>query len=1101
MQEKWEREKVFEVDAPSLEDTTPKFLATFPYPYMNGRLHLGHVFTLSKAEFAVGYERLKGKNAIFPFGLHCTGMPIRACADKIKYEIETYGNPPNFPIREKEEESTEKVVKADDLITKKGKSKKSKANAKKSDVKQFQWEIMEGSDIPKEEIPSFSEAEHWLEYFPPLAVEDLKYIGSKIDWRRSFITTDKNPYYDSFVRWQFLKIKEKAKIKFGERFTVFSPKDNGPCMDHDRQIGEGVLPTEYVLIKQEVLKPYPKVIESIPGIEGKKVYMVPATLRPETMFGQTNCWVLPSGDYGAFLMKNDEVFICTERSALNLSFQKQSEEWGKPNCLASFKGSDIIGAAIKAPLTKYEKIYVWPMFNVSTSKTTGVVTSVPSDSPHDYVAYRDVLKKKDLREKFGLTDDMVLPFELIPIIECPSLGNVSAKKVVEDMKIASQSEEARLEEAKTLVYNKGFYEGFMIVDGYHGRKSEDIRKEIRESLIEQGLALIYSEPSDRVVSRSNDECVVALIDQWFIEYGEEEWKKTALECLEKMETYSEEVRNLFMKSFDWMTHWACSRTYGLGTNLPWDDSYLIDSLSDSTIYMAYYTIAHILHSDLYGLKKGSGNINPSSMTPEVYDFIFLGKDKPKETDIKDETLDLMRREFMYWYPVDLRVSGKDLVPNHLLFWIYNHVLFFQPSQWPKGVRANGHILLDGKKMAKSEGNFITLRKGVDLFTADGTRFALADAGDGVDDANFAIKTADGAILKIHTLIEWVKDVLKTQLRDENESYTYTDEIFLNEMRATVELVQKSYERMEYKEVIKNAFYTFQIKREKYRIRCDSEKKNMHSGLIKRWIKTQAIILSPICPHFSEYVWSELLKEEKSIMYARWPEREEVDRNILIQDEYIERLLHQWRIDSMTLKKKIVESNGVPTMEIKIFKSFPKDIINLKKLYEKLYRDLGNNLPQKKDFVDAIRKDKDLNKILKRAMGYIDNLSSEFAVKGEEIFKLDIGFDEKSILELNHLYIKESISVDDVIILEDDNNNDDDDANWAYMPGKPSMSLRPYLYNNSTTIVNVGDVVKHKTRGEGTIVSTENCRYPYQVKVKMSNEEVILNINTITHVKK
>jgi leucyl-tRNA synthetase len=44
---------------------------------MNGRLHLGHVFSISKAEFAVGYRRLKGKRALFPFGFHCTGMPIK----------------------------------------------------------------------------------------------------------------------------------------------------------------------------------------------------------------------------------------------------------------------------------------------------------------------------------------------------------------------------------------------------------------------------------------------------------------------------------------------------------------------------------------------------------------------------------------------------------------------------------------------------------------------------------------------------------------------------------------------------------------------------------------------------------------------------------------------------------------------------------------------------------------------------------------------------------------------------------------------------------------------------------------------------------------
>lgn len=60
------------------------------------------------------------------------------------------------------------------------------------------------------------------------------------------------------------------------------------------------------------------------------------------------------------------------------------------------------------------------------------------------------------------------------------------------------------------------------------------------------------------------------------------------------ECFSDEVRKNFEASFDWLQEHACSRTYGLGTKLPWDESWLIESLSDSTIYMAYYTVSHLL---------------------------------------------------------------------------------------------------------------------------------------------------------------------------------------------------------------------------------------------------------------------------------------------------------------------------------------------------------------------------------------------------------------------------------------------------------------------------------------------------------------------------
>lgn len=102
IQKLWKEKRVFESSASLFKDgvefdkvavgefsnKNEKFFCTFPYPYMNGRLHLGHAFTVTKAEFQARYQRLLGKNVLFPFAFHCTGMPIPACADKLKREIE-----------------------------------------------------------------------------------------------------------------------------------------------------------------------------------------------------------------------------------------------------------------------------------------------------------------------------------------------------------------------------------------------------------------------------------------------------------------------------------------------------------------------------------------------------------------------------------------------------------------------------------------------------------------------------------------------------------------------------------------------------------------------------------------------------------------------------------------------------------------------------------------------------------------------------------------------------------------------------------------------------------------------------------------------------
>jgi leucyl-tRNA synthetase len=69
------------------EKNGSKYMVTFPYPYMNGYLHLGHAFSMSKAEFQIRYQRQRGKNVLFPQGFHCTGMPIQASANRLKAEI------------------------------------------------------------------------------------------------------------------------------------------------------------------------------------------------------------------------------------------------------------------------------------------------------------------------------------------------------------------------------------------------------------------------------------------------------------------------------------------------------------------------------------------------------------------------------------------------------------------------------------------------------------------------------------------------------------------------------------------------------------------------------------------------------------------------------------------------------------------------------------------------------------------------------------------------------------------------------------------------------------------------------------------------------
>jgi len=81
-------------------------------------------------------------------------------------------------------------------------------------------------------------------------------------------------------------------------------------------------------------------------LKGKQIYLVAATLRPETMFGQTNIWVRPDMKYIAHELKNGDVFVCTNRSARNMAYQGFTKDDGKVKVLVELVGQVFISLTI-----------------------------------------------------------------------------------------------------------------------------------------------------------------------------------------------------------------------------------------------------------------------------------------------------------------------------------------------------------------------------------------------------------------------------------------------------------------------------------------------------------------------------------------------------------------------------------------------------------------------------------------------------------------------------------------------------------------------------------------------------------------------------------
>ncbi len=766
--------------------------------------------------------------------------------------------------------------------------------------------------------------------------------------------------------------------------------------------------------------PTDAVFDVLRNYEGM-AYLGAATLRPETMYGQTNCWVGPDVEYGAFKMADSAVIVCTKRAALNMSYQGFMETEGKIECLATFSGAQLMGCALKGPLSVNPTIYVLPMFSVAADKGTGVVTSVPSNSPADYVALKDIKEKENLRKKYNIEDFKVLPFQPIPIIHTDALGDLGAETVVQQLSIKSQNDLVNLEKAKEIVYKDDFYSGIMLIGPHKGKPVQEAKNAIKDELVASTSAFIYFEPEGVVMSRSGDECVVALVDQWYIDYGEPSWRALADKCLSRMNCYSEEVRHQFASTLDWMKQWACSRSFGLGSRLPWDPTYLIESLSDSTIYMAYYTVAHILHEGSLDGSVSPNGIKPEQMTDAVWEWIFGESDDESaeqmsaSCDIGSALLSRMRNEFRFWYPMDMRVSGKDLVPNHLTFSIYNHVSIFPEKFWPLGMRANGHLLLNSQKMSKSTGNFMTIEEAIEEFGADATRLALADAGDSVEDANFLKDTANTAILRLFSQLEWFKEMLEgegaVKLREGGET-TFQDHIFCAEMNACIAKSKAAYDLTNYREALKEAFYGMQSARDSYReatvVHGDS---GMSKTLLLQFIEMQALLLAPITPHFSEYVWLELLKRPSSIMIEHYPEAKEIDHDLLCASAYLQSVTRSMRL---TLQNERCPKKGpakeLDSAEVFVAVSYPKWQEDALAILESLYDGNKGAFPADDVIVSSLKPLMTLGKPNKKLIPFVMEQKANVLTGGIKALNRQLPFDELKVLNENLDYLTKTIGL-------------------------------------------------------------------------------------------
>ena len=697
--------------------------------------------------------------------------------------------------------------------------------------------------VPEEDLEELKTPMGFAEYFIEHHYKKgMKQLGLSIDWRREFTTEDER--YSKFVTWQYETLKERGLLEKGLHPVNYCTNEQQPVTTHDILEGEEAEFQEFTLIR----------------FENDDAVFPMATLRPETVRGVTNAFVNPEGEYVRATV-DDETWMISAEAAEKFELQDRDVDIRE-----TFSGEGLIGTAVENPITG-TKVVILPASFVDPDNATGVVMSVPAHSPDDYVALQEAKDEADTIEaEYGVDADEIRAIEPVPILEIDDYGEIPARDAVEAAGVESSNNPA-LHGVTEDLYQAEFHGGRLLESygEFAGEVIEDVRERFREHHRETGAFDLMYEFTEEVICRCGGAVEVAQQDTWFLRYDDEEWKQKAREAADGLEAIPENTREQYYDTIDWLREWPCIRNYGLGTRLPWDDDFVIEPLSDSTIYMAYYTIAEHI-----------ADVPAEDLDREFFDVLFYGpegEDAPDgvEVDVSEpnERALELREEFDYWYPVDFRCSGNDLIRNHLTFFLFHHAELFPREHWPQGITVMGMGLLEGKSMSSSKGHVVLPGEAIERFGADTVRFFLLNSSEPWQDYDWRSEEVGATRDQLERFWNRAQEIVSMDVpAGAKDDLQPIDRWLLSKLQTTIREVTEALDGFETRTASQAVFFRFEEHLRWYRRRTDTDRPGARWTL-REVLSARLRLLSPFIPFMTNELHEQLTGEPAE--EVAWPE--------------------------------------------------------------------------------------------------------------------------------------------------------------------------------------------------------------------------------------
>ena len=593
---------------------------------------------------------------------------------------------------------------------------------------------LEDEHVPPSEWAGLEDPETAARFLGRAYQATMRALGVLFDETTYLTTIDDD--YRAFIGWQFRALRRAGALVQGTHYSAVCPVCGPVAVD----------PAETDLERggdAEVVR-----FVTVPFALDDGRILLAATLRPETVYGVTNVWVPPDGSLVVWHREDREYLVA--RPGAERLVEQHGGRIGH-----EVPVSELIGRSVTAPLTRH-RVPVVASRIVDPAIGTGVVMSVPAHAPADAAALGEMTDAARAqlaapRVLLGVGDPASLSVSESELVRGEG---TPAERALRATGARSLADRAAIDAATERLYRLELVRGRMTIPEYEGVLVRDARERVAAALAEGGSAPPLQEFSKPVVCRNGHTVVIRRVpDQWFLHYADPAWKTATLAGAGRLTVWPPEYGAELPAVIDWFDDRPCTRQgRWLGTPFPFDPKWTIEPIADSTLYMAFYVVRRFV---------ATGRLTARDLTDAFFDFVFRGEGAGEPT-VDRAVQEEVRAEFLYWYPLDYNITGKEHKRVHLPAFLFTHAKLLPPELAPRGIFVTNWITgPSGEKLSKKEvsakgGRIPTIELALRDWGADALRLFYVVAASAAQDVEWDSEKVAAAAARLEDVDRLVR---------------------------------------------------------------------------------------------------------------------------------------------------------------------------------------------------------------------------------------------------------------------------------------------------------------------------------------------------------